>query len=138
MAVGTRHLEVAMVRCQPAVNDLRDLDAAVKARGVSSPRYPAWHSTAENSSVMSLAIRTCGKALVGVHKSDTVGVRIPLPHHQFESVVKGSLKYSTCWILRSGTEGSGTRTYRHSGCWQPQRSSICWPDSLQYSLQYFP
>ena len=28
--------------------------------------------------------------------------------------------------------------YRQAGCWHPQRSSVRWPDSLQYSLQYFP
>lgn len=42
-------------------------------------------------------------------------------------------------VFRSGRfcDDDG-RLYRHAGCWQPQRSSVCWPDSLQYSLQYFP
>ena len=39
---------------------------------------------------------------------------------------------------RGRSEYSPDDLHRQAGCWQPQRSSVCWPAFLQCSLQYFP
>jgi hypothetical protein len=39
---------------------------------------------------------------------------------------------------RGRSEYSPDVLHRQAGCWQPQRSSVCWPALLQCSLQYFP